>query len=132
MLRAASTDDGAVFGKENAIADVDQKGVAVLRGAVGFVSADSSTFFGAIAVAIKRRKCSPGARSFGRRGKDGDEFLEKPFRRIDRVIGRRVHAINKQFGRRLFIRRILTPRNGRQRQCQHEGEYRRHDANHNF
>ncbi len=45
-----TTDGGAVFGKENAIADVDQKGVAVLRGAVGLVGTDSSTFFGAIAM----------------------------------------------------------------------------------
>ena len=53
---------------------------------------------------------------------------------LNLVGAHRVHAVDEEFPSGLAVGTtvVIVLRGRRQRQCEHDGEHRRHDANHNF
>ena len=62
----------------------------------------------------------------------GDEFVEKSSRRFVGVIGGGVHTVYEQLFSCYAVGGVIILSRDSQRKRQHEGEHRRHDANHNL
>ena len=105
--------------------------MAVFGRALSFVRTNRGALFVNAMIAIQSRQLAARAGCLGRTWEGRNKLLVKPARGIDRVIGCSVHAVNQELCGRLAIGGVVVIlRDCGQRRGEHEGEHRRHDANH--